>query len=65
VKRYNITNSSEKGERSSIEVNAPRHRSVTFPQLEQAPKEFMLRYIREKYFNKVIRNTCKKWQITS
>jgi len=51
VKRYNITNSSEKGERSSIEVNAPRHRSVTFPQLEQAPKEFMLRYIREKYIS--------------
>ena len=48
------TNSSEKGERSSTEVNTQRHRSVTFPQLEQAPKEFMLvrqysRYIREKY----------------
>jgi len=40
-----------KGERSSTEVNAPRHRSVTFPQLEQAPKEFMLvrQYSREIY----------------
>ena len=45
------TNSSEKGERSSTEVNTQRHRSVTFPQLEQAPKEFMLRYIREKYIS--------------
>ena len=49
--QYKYPNSSEKGERSSTEVNAPRHRSITFPQLEQAPKEFMLvrQYSREIY----------------
>ena len=40
--QYKYPNSSEKGERSSTEVNAPRHRSITFPQLEQAPKEFTI-----------------------